>query len=223
MEERCLKTDGPGQACQTRRSFWAFRALGAAHVRLKAHGVEVRVCKAVPRTRIGLAVNATHRSCTFLDEADGDTVRQTGLCLDGIRAQQHWSLCATLASFQGFRLLSPALSNEAQQVQQHSGLTFVDNSKGALEAIEEVSQVLDETFKEIDFEGSLSERLDKYQTRLNEEAEKYANSSIDSCHTKNRWTCDNHEGDLISIAWKCSAGTHDSSYATELQDYQFRL
>ncbi|KAK8205697.1 hypothetical protein IWZ01DRAFT_557582 [Phyllosticta capitalensis] len=34
-----------------------------------------------------------------------------------------------------------------------SGLRFVDNSKGALQAVKEVADVLDETFKQIEFEG----------------------------------------------------------------------
>ncbi|KAK7510156.1 Alpha/Beta hydrolase protein [Phyllosticta citriasiana] len=104
-----------------------------------------------------------------------------------------------------------------------SGLTFVDNFKGALEAIEEVSQVLDETFKEIEFEGSSSERLEEYQARLNGEADKYANSSLDFCNTKKRWTCDSNDGVLISIAWKCAAGTYDADYTARLQNYEFRL
>ncbi|KAK8227063.1 Alpha/Beta hydrolase protein [Phyllosticta capitalensis] len=103
-----------------------------------------------------------------------------------------------------------------------SGLRFVDNSKGALQAVEEVADVLDETFKQIEFEGSASEQLEQYQARLNGVAERYANLSVDSCSSKESWNCKRAIANLVSIAWKCASGTYDPSHALELGNHRFR-
>ncbi|KAF2137418.1 uncharacterized protein K452DRAFT_278667 [Aplosporella prunicola CBS 121167] len=100
----------------------------------------------------------------------------------------------------------------------HSGLHFVDNSQGASQAVKELSNTLDESLNEIEVYG---DRLEEYQDRLDREASKYSNSSLSWCKSKEEWSCNQNDADLIFVAWTCAAGAYDVTPVTNSEKCTF--
>ncbi|KAJ6437593.1 hypothetical protein O9K51_09800 [Purpureocillium lavendulum] len=90
-----------------------------------------------------------------------------------------------------------------------SGVTFVDNSRGASAATADLSAALDTAVEHVDLSSDADELLRNLIHQLDREAAAYANSTVDESQCA-VWACPKATAQTVFAAWKCAAAAYEA-------------
>ncbi|KAI1750000.1 Alpha/Beta hydrolase protein [Xylaria castorea] len=98
-----------------------------------------------------------------------------------------------------------------------SGTTSIDNSEGASQAVAELLDSLDIALAQISLEDDLRAQFTAQLEQLERKASSYANSSLDSCSSKEPWICTAEMASLITKAWMCAETAYELDVAVSTE------
>ncbi|KAI0189758.1 Alpha/Beta hydrolase protein [Xylaria flabelliformis] len=112
---------------------------------------------------------------------------------------------------------SAQTSLQASAALPTSGATSIDNSEGASQAIAELLDSLDIALAQISIEDDLKAQFTTQLEQLERKASSYVNSSLDSCSSKEPWTCTAEMANLITKAWICAETVYERDVAVSTE------